>query len=49
MNLYEALKVIKEIAERYERSMQACAAAAAVERQRRKEQDDRAPSEPGAG
>lgn len=37
MNLYEALKVIKEIAERYERSMQAIRAAAEVERKRRKD------------
>lgn len=35
MNLNEALKIIKEIAERYERDMQACAMAGRIERDRR--------------
>lgn len=49
MELNEALKIITEIAERSERTARATEAAAEVERCRRKEQDDRAPSGPGAG
>jgi|GEM_PF-3827393 len=35
MDLNEALKIIKEIAERHERDMQACAVARRIERERR--------------
>ena len=35
MDLNEALKIIKEIAERHERDMQACAVARRVDRERR--------------
>ena len=35
MDLNEALKIIKEIAERHERDMQACTMAGRIERERR--------------
>ena len=51
MDLNEALKIIKEIAERFERDMRLCEMAARIdrERQKRTSEDDRSAASAGTG